>query len=585
MSSLDSALRALAPAGSASSLPLTVFDLLFHQIASNVPLDSAISLSRSHKSLITRLPTHLLLSCIDLLTPRISLTNIPAFRALLRDTRAVISGSTALSFVIRDTHWQPGDFDIYAPFGTGWALVEWLVRNEGYHIVSDGAQSFVRRPPPIQIPAAHFDWLTELDVDDILSIQLQKRQRFLSKYGSAEAYIYRVYKLSRSSSKSSLLNSFPDSSIDVIESSRASFLPPITKFHSTLVMNYISADSVVVLYPSLTFRRKGVLQYREGSSIEDYEQSTIQHFTSTTPTPGATAKRKKGDYVEKYTARGFALYSRTAELQRPCGAACPALIREMGGELDELVLEVNFGAADIRKIGGESGQSTIDGILKSADDLKSYEMDSGVNPSKSSCGINPSVLELDSIPMSLPDPTLSSAVLDSNATDTPVSELAPPSPARIAHDIGTKRSSAVTLTASSPSSTPSGSSSLTLHSRDISFPDTSTYAADATSGLNTRVPDSLSAYPHGRSRSAAVILAMKHIAMPTRPPIPATSWSLQTPPLAIPAIRIASTSTSKERARHTRGSACTNALCPLFCLRAVKLRSRSLTRQDIYYAV
>ncbi|KAJ7089530.1 hypothetical protein C8R44DRAFT_594271, partial [Mycena epipterygia] len=143
---------------------------------------------------------------------------------LLRETLAAISGSTVLHFVLRDTHWRPGDFDIYAPFGAGFSIVDWLCRHENYRPTETSSRSHIvpKSPPP---------------------------------YGSSDAQIYRVYKLQRPTPGPGAY-----SSIDVIESTRPSFLPPIAKFHSTLVMNYLTPDTLVVLYPRTTFKREGILQ-------------------------------------------------------------------------------------------------------------------------------------------------------------------------------------------------------------------------------------------------------------------------------------------------------------------------------------
>lgn len=316
-----------------SLLALQVFRLVFDEIASKLPLREAVALSHVHYSIADKLAPHLQKSFNTLLTSRISTTNIPPFVELLRDTRAVISGSTSLQFILRDEHWKPGDFDLYAPFGTGFALVDFLNRNEGYDVESDGSRSFMFHPHAIPISRFSFDWLS--DVDFLDDVGATKRRKPKSEYDSTDALIYRVYKLVR--------GTFPSqSSIDVIESTSPSFLPPITKFHSTLVMNYITPNRVVVLYPELTFARKGVLQFRDESTLDSYEPDHIP-LTDAIPT---AEPPKKQDYVEKYKARGFKLYARPAELRRHCGAACPSLVREVTDRPDKWALEVRFDDAE-----------------------------------------------------------------------------------------------------------------------------------------------------------------------------------------------------------------------------------------------
>lgn len=48
--------------------------------------------------------------------------------------------------------------------------------------------------------------------------------------------------------------------IDVIESAERLAIASIVHFHSTLVMNYLTADSLVLLYPRLTLERYWVVQ-------------------------------------------------------------------------------------------------------------------------------------------------------------------------------------------------------------------------------------------------------------------------------------------------------------------------------------
>ncbi|RDB17110.1 hypothetical protein Hypma_001906 [Hypsizygus marmoreus] len=305
--------------------PLNILVVLFDEIAQHIPVSSVIALSQTHSRLVEKLPAHLRQSFDSLLTSRISLNNVDNFRLLLRQTRAAISGSTALHFILRDKHWRPGDFDLYAPFGTGYSLVRWLMLNEQYRIVSDGSRSFIFHPQTIRIPVGYAcDWLTDLR-PDVPAPSPSRSRNQKDDYGSSEAHIYRVYKLASSRQ--------PSTFIDVVESSKPSFLPPITKFHSTLVMNYLTPDSLVMFYPALTFRREGILQYRDANTMESYDDPNHQ----ATASPGT-----KQDYVEKYKARGFTLFSRPGDLFRPCGAACPALIRKASTEVDQWTLKLDF---------------------------------------------------------------------------------------------------------------------------------------------------------------------------------------------------------------------------------------------------
>ena len=339
-------------------LPLQAFYLCFDGIASHVSIPTVISLSRTHSILVDKLSNHLRCSFEELLKSRISAHRVAAFSSLLLDTRAVISGSTVLHFILRDSHWSPGDFDLYAPFGTGYSVVRWLVVNEGYRIVSDGAWNFTFRPATIPLPAGPCDWLTDLGFDFLPATPDYSPHSKKSHYGSPDSCIYRVYKLASKS------NNF----IDVVESSKPSFLPPITKFHSTLVMNYLTPKSLVVLYPTLTFRREAILQYR------NMRHTSYDHHHP--PTRNSNPQVNVGvklDYVDKYQARGFTFYSHPADLLRPCGAACPAKIREVGDQADNWSIEVHF---DTNQISSEPLRMEP----LSVEDLRSPSVDSEILP-------------------------------------------------------------------------------------------------------------------------------------------------------------------------------------------------------------
>ncbi|GLB39544.1 hypothetical protein LshimejAT787_0700540 [Lyophyllum shimeji] len=294
----------MPPPPPATSVDVLV--VLFDTIAAYIPLLDLVAFSRAHRRLMNELFIHLRHLFDELLTSRISRDNVNGFRALLLKTRAAISGSTALHFVLREKHWDPGDFDLYAPFGTGYTIVHWLITNEGYKIVSDGSKSFTFHPHTVPVPAdGTCDWLTDLGHAPAAH---RTRRGSKTHYEWNDSDIYRVYKLC----------STKDTFIDVIESSKPSFLAPITKFHSTVVMNYLTPDEIVVLYPDLTFRREGILQYRDANTVESYDDPNQQQAPET---------GRKQDYLKKYKSRGFTLYSRPADLLRSCGAACPALRR------------------------------------------------------------------------------------------------------------------------------------------------------------------------------------------------------------------------------------------------------------------
>ncbi|KAL0945898.1 hypothetical protein HGRIS_012182 [Hohenbuehelia grisea] len=254
---------------------------------------------------------------------------IEAFRAMMRYTRAVLSGSSVLHFAIRDDHWQPADLDIYAPFGTGFNVVSWLVKREGYEVASDGLKSFTRRPKTtIRRTEGPYDWTTPFELEAVWIPSPPRNQTAIET--PTQNFIFRVIKLRKPSSPHS---------IDIIESSKPSFLPPITRFHSSLVMNYITADSLVILYPSLTLRRIGILHSRN-SHLSEYDENGAEEGAEEADEVESIAEVQEGlslpvtartQYViEKYQRRRFTLYASPADRHRPCGAACPSLVREDG---------------------------------------------------------------------------------------------------------------------------------------------------------------------------------------------------------------------------------------------------------------
>ena len=53
---------------------------------------------------------------------------------VLDNHRSVISGSVALTMATGDTHWIPGDLDIYMPYDQFLPVVEYMQTNEGYKL-------------------------------------------------------------------------------------------------------------------------------------------------------------------------------------------------------------------------------------------------------------------------------------------------------------------------------------------------------------------------------------------------------------------------------------------------------------------
>ncbi|KAI0067133.1 hypothetical protein BV25DRAFT_1912457 [Artomyces pyxidatus] len=142
------------------------------------------------------------------------------FRKLLRDTRSVISGSTALHFLLRGpdapVDWQPKDLDIYCPLTTAADVVDYLIVHEGFRVEKTMASR--DRSPNVH---------NEYSNGAIASVITMSTPKGLK--------------------------------VDIIAATRNSPLLPLTHFWGTLVTNYISADTLCVSYPRLTLRRFGLL--------------------------------------------------------------------------------------------------------------------------------------------------------------------------------------------------------------------------------------------------------------------------------------------------------------------------------------
>lgn len=125
---------------------------------------------------------------------------------ILRTCDAVISGSTALHLLLPETgtSWTPKDLDIYVPLATSRFLLKRL-QYEGYTIHSE-----------LQTNVANYTY----------------------------SHVHGVVVVCKGQRK-----------IDVVISRTSTALSPIFQFHSTAVMNFVSADTIFCSYPKLTLRR------------------------------------------------------------------------------------------------------------------------------------------------------------------------------------------------------------------------------------------------------------------------------------------------------------------------------------------
>ncbi|KAI6041948.1 hypothetical protein EDC04DRAFT_2527457, partial [Pisolithus marmoratus] len=122
---------------------------------------------------------------------------------ILRTCEAVISGSTALHLLLPEcrTPWKPTDLDIYIP-QHNLTLIQNRLKVEGYATIDEPA---------------------------------------VNKVGYHYSHVSRVLVVSKDQRK-----------IDIVVSRTATALSPIFQFHSTAVMNFVSADTIFCSYPTLT---------------------------------------------------------------------------------------------------------------------------------------------------------------------------------------------------------------------------------------------------------------------------------------------------------------------------------------------
>jgi hypothetical protein len=146
-------------------------------------------------------------------------------RDAMRRIGAVISGSSVLWLVdsLKDS-WEAGDLDLYVPRNATQAMIDFLLQ-QGYQLVPEPEGEPHGGP---YIDLGHLASVTKLVKGDI--------------------------------------------KIDLLESLSQSSVLPVTFFHSTAVMNYITADSISILYPKLTFSRIAVRCNPDRRSVSSWER-------------------------------------------------------------------------------------------------------------------------------------------------------------------------------------------------------------------------------------------------------------------------------------------------------------------------
>ncbi|KAG8972146.1 hypothetical protein FRC05_010314 [Tulasnella sp. 425] len=178
-------------------------------------------------------------------------TDPACFRDILRTTGSMVSGSTALAFAL-GVDWGLQDLDIYVgsdtsgvgnPAGRRAQMLRHLVEVEGYR------------------PQAAFGDASDPTFSKISSIPFRGAS---NPYDVDIDIINTVYKLTKTTTTTTeegriTTVTHTTTDIDVIECVHTNPIEIVSDFHSTPVMNWISADNITITYPVLTFAMRGIV--------------------------------------------------------------------------------------------------------------------------------------------------------------------------------------------------------------------------------------------------------------------------------------------------------------------------------------
>ncbi|TEB23299.1 hypothetical protein FA13DRAFT_1798106 [Coprinellus micaceus] len=159
-------------------------------------------------------------------------------RAMMQVTDTVLSGSAALKIADVSKGWDDGDLDFYTPNSQLCRVVNWF-RMHGYKVT--------------RVHDAPYDpkTLPQDEKEPVIN-------RSFAVHSCMEQIVYLKHKVF-------------NTVLNVIQSRSESALAPLTFFHSTLVMNFVSGNGVVCAYPKLTMNGKGMVNgvLSPGPGFED----------------------------------------------------------------------------------------------------------------------------------------------------------------------------------------------------------------------------------------------------------------------------------------------------------------------------
>lgn len=191
-----------------------------------------------------------------------------SLRSVMIGTGAVISGSVVVSVLVGGG-FVPRDLDFYVD-SKGFGVMLMFLMDHGYRVVTSESRPY-----------------------HLLEMEYPRSTIILTlRYGGE------------------------GEKIDLIGTTDEHVLSVITRFHSTVAMNYIASYGIVCLYPEWTMRRSGLVSCGDGSR----------------------------EIVEKYRSRGFQMSYCSAELARydddhECGKdiCCPRIKRDLYDKFNLLI--------------------------------------------------------------------------------------------------------------------------------------------------------------------------------------------------------------------------------------------------------
>lgn len=251
------------------------------------------------------------------------------FLDIMATTEAVISGSFALNYMEGDPGWSAADLDVYVPFDHWDTMCRHFIEVEGYAPDEelDRHQAETRQRA---IANQLANLLTMWTVDNVHE---DDEGLAVDDEGDTDDWAYAP--LFVESGIRSVRRLFcTGRKVDVIQVKSSCALFALTRFWSTLQMNYLSARGFACAYPLTTFIGVGILS----TLVLDHESNPRKPFVKA---------------IVKYGDRGYTFITQSVPLGEPCShqtASCATLRR---GFNDDKCFTVTFDTSETPyQIGG-----------------------------------------------------------------------------------------------------------------------------------------------------------------------------------------------------------------------------------------